>query len=133
MSSPLGHNSGTEMSRLLGSSLGLIFITYLLTRLYGGLNAHLFRRNFFLKFELLHNSFCAFKVCAASFDVFLDAKKSCGRTSLAATFFTSKVPQLFFSRQFFYCIYSKIQSPHNSHSSRQLTTTGNEVGVDCPR
>jgi hypothetical protein len=43
------------------------------------------------------------------------------------------LPQLFFSRQFFYCIYSKIQSPHNSHSSRQLTTTGNKVGVDCPR
>jgi hypothetical protein len=70
-------------------------------REYGGPNAHLFRRNFFLKFELLRNSFYAFEVRAASFDVFLDAKKSCGRTSLAATFFTSKVPQLFFSHQFF--------------------------------
>jgi hypothetical protein len=42
-------------------------------REYGGPNAHLFRRNFFLKFELLRNSFYAFEVRAASFDVFLDA------------------------------------------------------------
>jgi hypothetical protein len=34
---------------------------------------------FFLKLELFRNSFCAFEVCAASFDVFLDAKKSCGK------------------------------------------------------
>jgi hypothetical protein len=54
---------------------------------YGGQNAHLFRRNFFLKFELLCNSFCAFEVRAASFDVFLDAQKKLRQNVTCRNFF----------------------------------------------
>jgi hypothetical protein len=42
---------------------------------------------FFLKFELLRNSFCAFEVHAASFDVFLDAQKKLRQNVTCRNFF----------------------------------------------
>jgi hypothetical protein len=57
---------------------------------------------FFLKFELLRNSFCAFELRAASFDVFLDApKKVAAERHLPQLFLLLRCRNFFFLAKFF--------------------------------